>query len=86
MEEAAEYLGCSRWTLRDQVTRDQVPHHRRGRVRGVYFTLADLEEIAVSQARRPGNARPAKPANAASRVARAPVPIPEEFARLRNAG
>jgi len=42
MEEAAGVLRCSRFTLRDWVTRGEVPHHRTGRRKGVYFTQAHL--------------------------------------------
>lgn len=84
LDEAAAYLGCSRWTLRDQVTRGDVPHHRRGRVKGVYFTRANLDDIVAGQARgvrSPLTARPST-TRAAARVTTA---IPEEFARLKQA-
>ena len=51
LDEAAEALGISRWTLRDWVSRHEVPHRRRGRVKGVYFTESDLADILDSQAR-----------------------------------
>jgi excisionase family DNA binding protein len=82
LDEAAALLRCSRWTLRDQVTRGEVPHHRRGRVKGVYFTLANLEEIVASQARgvRPGSA--SRPSSTS--VAGPSLPVPAEFNRLRK--
>jgi len=84
--EAAEYLECSPWTLRDQVTRGEVPHHRRGRVKGVYFTREDLDQIKSSQARPvqgPMGVRVSGRTGATPRPA--PAVIPEEFARLKKA-
>lgn len=75
LDEAAEALGISRWTLRDWVGRHEVPHRRRGRVKGVYFTGADLEAILASQA------RPARPATAPTTAA---AVVPVQFAALRR--
>jgi hypothetical protein len=84
LDQAAAYLGRSRWTLRDQVTRGEVPHRRRGRVRGIYFTQGDLDQILAADARPArkdlrGGRRPA------GEAAPRPVAVPEEFARLRRA-
>jgi hypothetical protein len=54
LREAAALLGCAWTTLRDKCTRGEVPHHRRHRVKGIYFTEADLDEIRASHIRRPG--------------------------------
>lgn len=76
MEEAAARLGCSPYTLRDRVTRGEVPHHRAGRRKGVYFTQEDLDEILAGQARRA----------TAPRTEMTLTEIPAEFAVLRRAG
>lgn len=86
ISEAAEYLECSPWTLRDQVTRGEVPHHRRGRVKGVYFTREDLEQITSLHARPVQSAPSIRTARRAGTTPRtAPAVIPEEFARLKEA-
>ena len=77
--EAAQALGCSPWTLRDRVSRGEVPHHRRGKVKGVYFTPEDLRQIRASQA------RPVAPAAGGSGPAAPAARIPDEFARLKAA-
>ena len=43
--EAAEILGYAVSTLRDRVTQARVPHHRRFRVKGVFFTDEDIAAI-----------------------------------------
>ena len=83
LDEAAEALGISRWTLRDWVSRHEVPHRRRGRVKGVYFTEDDLAEILD------GQARPALVVPTQARKSRqAPLvsfeDLPAEFAVLRR--
>lgn len=83
LDEAAEALGISRWTLRDWVSRHEVPHRRRGRVNGVYFTEDDLAEILD------GQARPALVVSTQARKRRqAPLvsleDLPAEFAVLRR--
>lgn len=86
MAQAARILHCSPWTLRDRVTRGEVPHHRSGRVKGVYFTEEDLLQIKAEHA-RPAVA-PVKPKGRGIRTPAVPVPvtvIPEEFARLKRA-
>ena len=85
IDEAAAWLGYSPLTLRDQVTRREVPHHRRGKVKGVYFTRDDLDQIRSSQA-RPAQAATGvrKGARPGSTASRAPAVVPEEFARLRK--
>lgn len=83
LDEAAEVLGCSRWTLRDWVTRGEVPHRRVGRVKGVYFTDEDLAAIRAARA-RPVTAR--TPGGHGRRPADT-VPmteVPAEFAVLRR--
>ena len=82
IDEAAEVLGCSRWTLRDRVSRSEVPHHRRGRVKGVYFTETDLNEILESQARPAANSSAAP--NPGRRPSVALSDIPAEFEVLRR--
>ena len=85
MDEAAAYLGCSPFTLRDRVTRHEVPHHRSGRLKGVYFTQEDLDRILAGQARPPT----AKGARGRATDPRPPIlaaEIPAEFAVLRRAG
>ncbi len=82
LDEAAEAIGISRWTLRDWVSRYEVPHRRRGRVKGVYFTQADLEEIIASHA-RPA-AAPAFARSRSKRVAISVAEVPAEFAALRR--
>ena len=83
MDEAADALGISRWTLRDWVSRHEVPHRRRGRVKGVYFTESDLEEILEARARPalavPAQARKRRQANVVSFE-----DLPAEFAVLRR--
>jgi excisionase family DNA binding protein len=79
--EAAARLGCSPYTLRDWVTRGEVPHHRSGRSKGVYFTHEDLDAIVAAQG-RPRN-------STGSRVSRETpatlvTEIPAEFAVLRR--
>ena len=83
LDEAAEALGISRWTLRDWVSRHEVPHRRRGRVKGVYFTESDLAEILDARA-RPALALPTQD----RRSRQAPLvsfeDLPAEFAILRR--
>lgn len=50
LAEAATELGYAVTTLRDHVTQGRVPHHRRFRVKGVYFTESDLEHIRHGRA------------------------------------
>lgn len=84
--EAAEHLNCSPWTLRDRVTRGEVPHHRRGRVKGVYFTREDLDQITLSQARPTQATKGVRNSGrSGSTASPAPAAIPEEFARLKHA-
>jgi excisionase family DNA binding protein len=83
MEEAADRLGCSPYTLRDRVTRGEVPHHRSGRRKGVYFTQEDLDEILAGQARR-ATARGTRAQATAPRTKMTPTEIPAEFAVLRS--
>lgn len=77
--EAASILRCSPATLRDRVTRREVPHHRSGRLKGVYFTEGDLEQILQTQTRQ-------VTPMAASRTAAKPSlnEVPPEFAVLRR--
>jgi excisionase family DNA binding protein len=83
MEQAATALGLSRWTLRDRVTKGEVPHHRSGRLKGVFFTQEDLDKILAGQARQAtsrgarGRATDLGPAITAAE-------IPAEFAVLRR--
>lgn len=49
--QAATLVRCAPTTLRDRCTRGEVPHHRRHRVRGIYFTQLDIEAIISGQAR-----------------------------------
>jgi len=83
LDEAAEALCISRWTLRDWVSRHEVPHRRRGRVKGIYFTESDLAEILDAQA-RPALALPTQ----ARKSRQAPLvsveDLPAEFAVLRR--
>jgi excisionase family DNA binding protein len=47
--EAAEYLGISPYTLRDKVTRGEVPHTRiLGNRHGVRFTATHLAAIVAA--------------------------------------
>ena len=84
MREAAAQLGCSPYTLRDRVTRGEVPHHRSGRRKGVYFTQGDLDEILAGQARR-ATAKWARGRATAPRTELTLTEIPAEFAVLRGA-
>lgn len=83
LDEAAEALGISRWTLRDWVSRHEVPHRRRGRVKGVYFTDSDLADILDARARPalalPTQARKRRQANVVSFE-----DLPAEFAVLHR--
>lgn len=83
LDEAAEALGISRWTLRDWVSRREVPHRRRGRVKGIYFTESDLADILDAQARpaltAPGRGRHRRQAPLVSWE-----DLPAEFAVLRR--
>ena len=83
LDEAAKVLGISPLTLRDWVSRREVPHHRRGRVKGIYFTDGDLEEILEARA-RPALVLP----DQARKSRQAPLlsveNLPEEFAVLRR--
>lgn len=83
LEEAAEALGISRWTLRDWVSRHEVPHRRRGRVKGVYFTDSDLADILDSQA-RPALARPTQARKSRQAPLMSLEDLPAEFAVLRR--
>lgn len=85
IDQAAEHLGCSRWTLRDQVTRGEVPHHRSGRVKGVYFTQDDLDAILGEHVRAVQPAQQTTKPVKSRPVARAKAPIPAEFAKLKRA-
>lgn len=59
LPEAAAILGYAVTTLRDRVTQARVPHHRRFRVKGVFFTDEDIAAIqrgtpvSVGDHRRP---------------------------------
>ena len=81
LDEAAEALGISRWTLRDWVSRHEVPHRRRGRVKGVYFTDSDLADILDARA-RPALATRARKSRQAPLVSL--EDLPAEFAVLRR--
>ena len=83
MEEAATALGCSRFTLRDRVTRGEVPHRRSGRRKGVYFTQEDLDEIRAGQARGV-TAKSARGRATALRPVLPVADVPAEFAVLRR--
>ena len=85
MEEAAARLGCSPFTLRDKVTRREVPHRRSGRLKGVYFTQEDLDKILAGQA-RPTTAKGARGCATEARPPITAAEIPAEFAVLRRAG
>lgn len=50
LAEAAAILGYAVTTLRDRVTEARVPHHRRFRVKGVYFTDEDIAAIKLGSA------------------------------------
>ena len=81
---AAVVLDCKESWLRDQVTAGTVPHGRRGKVKGVFFTADDLR--AILEARH----RPARPHGAAQRMhpdepVTAAVDVPDRFAGLRSA-
>ena len=84
--QAAAMLGRAPTTLRDQVTRREVPHHRRGKVKGVYFTVEDITAILEADRRPVGTphvaaASPGTDPTSATR----PTVIPAEFARIRRA-
>jgi len=83
MEEAATLLRCSRFTLRDRVTRGEVPHHRTGRRKGVYFTQEDLDAILAGQGRPvgPGRTHAGRPTRATPMALHE---VPPEFASLRR--
>lgn len=81
VDEAAEVLGISPLTLRDWVSRREVPHHRRGRVKGIYFTEGDLDEILDARA-RPALVTHARKSRQASLVS--VEDLPAEFAVLRR--
>ncbi len=85
MEEAAARLGYAPSTLRDKVSRREVPHHRSGRRKGVYFTQGDLDEILAGQACRPA-AKGARGRATDPRLAITVAEIPAEFAVLRRSG
>lgn len=85
MEEAAARLGYAPSTLRDKVTRHEVPHHRSGRLKGVYFTQEDLDKILAGQA-RPTTAKAARRRATDPRPPITAAEIPAEFAVLRRAG
>lgn len=82
-EEAAELLGCSACTLRGWARRGDVPHHRIGRVKGLYFTGDDIHEIWAAQARPALGKAGAGPATG-PRPAVPPAEVPAEFAVLRR--
>jgi len=84
MDEAAARLGCSPLTLRDKVSRREVPHHRSGRRKGVYFTQEDLDKILAGQA-RPVAAKGTRGHATDTRPAITAAEIPAEFAVLRRA-
>jgi hypothetical protein len=50
--EAARILGWGPTTLRDACSRREVPHHRRHRVKGIFFTDTDIAEIKAARGRR----------------------------------
>lgn len=83
LDEAAEALGISRWTLRDWVSRHEVPHRRRGRVKGVYFTDSDLADILDARA-RPALALPTQPRTSRQAPLVSFEDLPAEFAVLRR--
>ena len=83
LDEAAEVLGISPLTLRDWVSRREVPHHRRGRVKGIYFTEGDLDEILDAQA-RPALALPAQARRSGQASLVSVEDLPVEFAVLRR--
>ncbi len=62
IEEAAEYLDYSPWTLKDMVTDGKVPHTRIHGNRGVRFTEEHLIEIVKRGERRP-TSRPGRRRN-----------------------
>lgn len=74
--EAAALIGLAPTTLRDKVTAYEVPHHRYGNVKGVYFTPEDIDEIRTTHARRPRQVRESGRSQAEA------VVIPDRFARL----
>jgi hypothetical protein len=55
LAEAAGRLGWASTTLRDKVSAQAVPHHRRHAVKGVFFTDADIAQIRARGRRRPGS-------------------------------
>ncbi len=65
LPEAAAILGYAVTTLRDRVTQGRVPHHRRFRVKGVFFTDEDIAAIkhgsAVAVGESPRRAEPPHP-------------------------
>lgn len=56
--EAAALLKCPESWLRDQVTAGTIPHIRLGKIKGVRFARADLEEITHLRRRSPVTADP----------------------------
>lgn len=76
--EAAALIGLAPTTLRDKVTAYEVPHHRYGNVKGVYFTPEDIDEIRTMHARRPRHLRESRRSQAEA------VVIPDRFDRLRK--
>jgi hypothetical protein len=69
MAEAAELVGYAVTTLRDRVTQARVPHHRRYRVKGVFFTDEDIAAIKNGSAFAVGESpRQAEPPHPADRV------------------
>jgi excisionase family DNA binding protein len=84
IDEAAARLGCSPLTLRDKVTRREVPHRRSGRLKGVYFTQEDLDKILAGQV-RPATDKGARRRATDPRPAITAAEIPAEFAVLRRA-
>lgn len=71
IEQAAEELNMSQWTLRDRVTKGTVPHRRLHGVRGVRFAQEDIDAIKAN-AFRPAIGTPSRAAARVGRAARAP--------------
>jgi len=74
LAEAASRLRWADTTLRDKVTANVVPHHRRHTVRGIFFTDEDIAEIRAQRRRQPA------PAALADRLAAAGQRTREEVA------
>ena len=81
---AAAVLDCTISWLRDQVTAGTVPHGRRGKRKGVFFTADDLNSI-IEDRRRPARPIAAPKGTSASAAHVLLVAVPERFAGLRSA-